>query len=64
MHYTANNKPAASDKTSVGIVFAKEPPKERVLTVALSNDRVRHSTRRSELSVYRQKRHFRTAARC
>ena len=38
MHYTANNKSAASDKTSVGIIFAKEPPKERVLTVALSND--------------------------
>ena len=39
MHYTANNKSAASDKTSVGILFAKEPPKERVLTVALSNDK-------------------------
>jgi len=39
MHYTANNKSAASDKTSVGMIFAKEPPAERVLTVALSNDK-------------------------
>jgi hypothetical protein len=39
MHYTANNK-AASDKTSVGVIFAKEPPKERVLTLALANDRL------------------------
>jgi hypothetical protein len=39
MHYTANNK-AASDKTSIGIIFAKEPPKERVLTLSLANDRL------------------------
>lgn len=39
MHYTANDKSAASDQTSVGIVFANEPPVERVLTLALVNDK-------------------------
>lgn len=38
LHYTAN-KTAASDKTSVGVIFAKEPPVERVLTLALGNDK-------------------------
>ncbi|MBL8178724.1 MAG: cytochrome c [Bryobacterales bacterium] len=36
MHYTANGK-AASDQTKIGIVFAKAPPKERVMTMAASN---------------------------
>ncbi len=39
MHYTANGKSAASDKTSVGVIFAKEQPAERVLTLALANDK-------------------------
>ena len=30
---------AATDQTSIGIVFAKEPPKQRVLTLQLTNDR-------------------------
>ena len=34
MHYTANGKTAETDKTSVGMIFAKEPPAERVLTVS------------------------------
>jgi hypothetical protein len=38
MHYTANGH-AGSDQTSVGVVFAKEPPKQRVLTLQLTNDR-------------------------
>lgn len=38
MHYTAAGK-AAADKTSVGLVFASEPPRERVITVAAANDR-------------------------
>jgi hypothetical protein len=38
MHYTPTGK-AASDKTSVGIVFASEPPKERVLTISAANTR-------------------------
>jgi hypothetical protein len=37
MHYTASGKPG-SDRTKVGLVFAKEPPTERIITVgALSN---------------------------
>lgn len=32
MHYTTNGK-AAMDQTKVGLVFAKEPPKERVMTL-------------------------------
>jgi hypothetical protein len=39
MHYTVNNK-AVSDKTSVAVVFAKEPPKERVLTLSIFNDKL------------------------
>jgi hypothetical protein len=38
MHYTANGK-AAPDKTRIGLVFAKEPPKERVMTVAAPNNK-------------------------
>jgi hypothetical protein len=36
LHYTANGKPG-TDRTKVGVVFAKEPPKERVMTMASSN---------------------------
>jgi hypothetical protein len=38
VHYTPTGK-AATDRTRVGIVFAKEPPKERVLTLSASNGR-------------------------
>jgi hypothetical protein len=38
MHYMAHGHPM-SDQTSVGMVFAKEPPKQRVLTLQLTNDR-------------------------
>jgi hypothetical protein len=37
MHYTANGE-AGSDQTSVGMVFAKRPPAQRVLTLQLAND--------------------------
>ncbi len=37
MHYTTNGH-AAKDQTSIGIVFAKGPPKQRVLTLQLAND--------------------------
>ncbi len=37
MHYTTNGR-AASDQTSIGMVFAKQPPKQRVLTLQLAND--------------------------
>jgi mono/diheme cytochrome c family protein len=38
MHYVARGHPVA-DQTSIGIVFAKQPPKQRVLTLQLTNDR-------------------------
>jgi hypothetical protein len=36
VHYTPNGK-ATRDQTRLGIVFAKEPPKERVLTLSATN---------------------------
>ena len=36
MHYTTNGH-AAEDLTGIGIVFAKNPPKERVITLQLNN---------------------------
>jgi len=38
MHYTADGK-EQSDRTHVGFLFAKEPPKERILTVAAGNQK-------------------------
>jgi hypothetical protein len=37
MHYTASGKPA-EDQTSIGLVFSKQPPPQRVLTLQLTND--------------------------
>jgi hypothetical protein len=37
MHYTTKGRPE-KDRTSVGLVFAKEPPRKRVLTLQLTND--------------------------
>lgn len=37
MHYTTNGK-AGKDQTRIGLIFAKEPPKQRVLTLQLTND--------------------------
>ena len=37
MHYTANGK-EGKDHTRIGMVFPKEPPKVKVLTLAASND--------------------------
>ncbi len=36
MHYTTNGT-AAEDQTSIGIIFAKTPPKQRVITLQLNN---------------------------
>jgi hypothetical protein len=36
MHYTTNGS-ASEDQTSIGIVFAKTPPKQRVITLQLNN---------------------------
>jgi hypothetical protein len=38
MHYTATGK-ATEDRTRIGLVFAKEPPKQAVLSLQMSNDR-------------------------
>ncbi len=38
MHYTTHGH-ATEDQTSVGLVFAKQPPAKRVLTLQLTNDR-------------------------
>jgi hypothetical protein len=37
MHYTTNRK-AAREVSRIGLVFAKEPPKQQVLTLQLTND--------------------------
>jgi len=37
MHYTTNGHPAR-DRTRVGMVFARQAPKQRVLTLQLTND--------------------------
>ena len=37
MHYITNGRPAR-DRTSVGLVLAKQPPKQRVITLQLTND--------------------------
>ncbi len=36
LHYTSIGK-AASDKTRIGFVFAKEPPKEKIMAVSVQN---------------------------
>lgn len=38
VHYTAHGK-ASADRTRIGIVFAKEPPRQAVLTLQMGNDR-------------------------
>jgi hypothetical protein len=38
MHYTTHGH-AASDRSSIGLVFAKKTPEQRVLTLQLTNDR-------------------------
>jgi hypothetical protein len=37
MHYTANGKPG-DDRTKVGLIFAKEPPERRIITVGALNN--------------------------
>jgi hypothetical protein len=58
MHYTANGQ-ALKDRTQVGIVFAKQPPRERVVNNAIKNETLRipagaanHEVR-AEVPVYR-----------
>jgi len=40
MHYTPNGK-ATSDRSQIGLIFAKEPPKERIINVTLGNGTLR-----------------------
>lgn len=37
MHYTTNGR-VSTDQSTLGLVFSKQPPKERVLTLQLAND--------------------------
>jgi hypothetical protein len=37
MHYTTNGKPG-KDATRIGLIFTKQPPEKRVLTLQLTND--------------------------
>ena len=37
MHYTSNGR-ATTDRSSVGLIFSKQPPAQRVLTLQLTND--------------------------
>ena len=37
MHYITNDR-AATDRTKIGMVFSKQPPQKRVLTLQLTND--------------------------
>lgn len=39
LHYTANGKNATEDQSRVGLIWAKEAPKERIVTVGASNDK-------------------------
>jgi hypothetical protein len=36
MHYTTSGKPA-TDRTRLGIIFSKEPPRERIFTLQIAN---------------------------
>ena len=38
LHYTANGK-AGADRSKVGVIFAKEEPRERVVTVSAANNK-------------------------
>ena len=40
MHYTTNGKPA-TDHSRVGLIFAKEPPRERLFSMAVTNVGIR-----------------------
>ena len=44
MHYTANGKPGM-DRSRIGLIFAKEPPKERIFTTNATEQQVRDSGR-------------------
>lgn len=37
LHYTANGKKAGRDQSRVGMIFAKQPPTERIMTISAGN---------------------------
>lgn len=39
MHYTANGKTTGTDQSKIGLIFASQPVRERVLTIAASNNK-------------------------
>ncbi len=49
MHYTATGKPT-EDRTRIGMIFAKEPPKQAVLSLADEQRHIRDSAGRFQLS--------------
>ncbi len=52
IHYTTNGK-ASVDRSKFGLVFAKEPPKQRVLTLSATNGKFKIPTGRPGLSCGR-----------
>src|SRR5262249_5245232 len=50
MHYTTNGKPA-SDRSRIGLIFAKQPPRERVFTANAMNRNFVIPPRASNLQV-------------
>ena len=62
IHYTTNGK-EAEDHTQVGLVFAKEKPTERALTIGGYNLGIQDPSRRSELQNRSQEHVSRTGAR-
>ena len=51
MHYTANGK-AATDQSRIGFIFAKEPPKERVVNTFIGNTNFRIPPQTADFPVY------------
>jgi hypothetical protein len=50
MHYTTNGTPG-TDRTRVGVVFAKEPPRERVRSLVVANPYLRIPPRAADFPV-------------
>ena len=53
MHYTTNGT-AATDQTSIGVIYAKHPPKQRVLTLQLTNHTFMIPPETDDYTVYRR----------
>ena len=53
MHYTTNGK-AASDQTSIGVIYAKHAPAQRVLTLQLTNHSFVIPPRTDDYRVYQR----------